>query len=89
VGREPTLIGRSPCSRNAPDAACRPRHALKLLKHPPTGGWAFPPEPAPKKGLLAHALERLVPTLALLAGYPVESDTERIRPDLGSHIKAD
>jgi len=65
--------------------------ALKLLKHPPTGGWAFAPEPAPAEGSLAHALERLLPTSALLAGYSVESlsDTERIRPDLGSHIKPD
>jgi lipopolysaccharide biosynthesis protein len=62
--------------------------ALKLLRHPPTGGWAFAPEPTPE-GSLAHALERLLPTSALLAGYSVESlpDTERIRPGLVSHVK--
>jgi lipopolysaccharide biosynthesis protein len=47
--------------------------ALSLLRHPPAGGWAFPAEPAPDEGSLAHALERLLPTSALLAGYSVES----------------
>jgi hypothetical protein len=44
------------------------------------GGWPFPAEPAPEEGSLAHALERLLPTSALLAGYSVESlpDAERI-----------
>jgi len=53
--------------------------ALRLLRHPPQGGWPFPAEPAPEEGSLAHALERLLPTSALLAGYSVESlpDAER------------
>jgi hypothetical protein len=62
--------------------------ALRLLRHPPQGGWPFPPEPAPDAGSLAHALERLLPTSALIAGYSVESlpDTERILPGSVSRI---
>lgn len=62
--------------------------ALRLLKHPPQGGWPFPPEPAPDVGSLAHALERLLPTSALIAGYSVESlpDTDRILPSSVARI---
>lgn len=47
--------------------------AFAVFRKPPEGGWSFPPEPVSEVGSLAHALERLLPTAALLSGFKVEN----------------
>jgi hypothetical protein len=47
--------------------------ALARVRRPVHNPWLFPPEPLGISGSLAHALERLLPTSVVLAGYKVEN----------------